>query len=384
MSSRKISILGSTGSIGQSTLDLIKFHTDKFSIVALTAHKNVGLLIEQAKYFRPEVVAIGDESLLPQLKAGLSGEKVEILAGHGGIIEAASHQADLTIAAISGMIGLKPLMAAMGKSKAIAIANKEPLVAAGELVLTEAKRTNTKILPLDSEHNAIFQVFENGNRDAIDKLILTASGGPFRTWTIEQMKSATLEQALKHPNWSMGAKITIDSATMMNKGLEIIEASYLFDMPADKIDVLIHPQSTVHSMVAYKDGSTLAQMGAPDMRTPIAYALAYPDRIETSGQKLDWSRSQNMEFYPPDLDQFPSIRMAYDALKLGSWANLALNAANEIAVAAFLERKISFTNIFQFNDKILGMAKPAQYNSIEEIIEQDKAVRQQTLSLIGA
>lgn len=382
MSSRKISVLGSTGSIGQSTLDLIKFHKDKFTIVALTAHKNVELLVEQAKYFRPEVVAIGDESLLPQLRSGLSGEKIEIMAGQGGITQAASYKADLTIAAISGMIGLKPLMAAMGQSKAIAIANKEPLVATGDLVLDEAKKTNTKILPLDSEHNAIFQVFENANRDAIDKLILTASGGPFRTWTSEQMKLATLEQALKHPNWSMGSKITIDSATMMNKGLEIIEATYLFDMPADKIDVLIHPQSTVHSMVVYKDGSTLAQLGAPDMRTPIAYALAYPGRIETSGQKLDWSRSQNMEFYPPDFGQFPSLALAYAALKQGGSAPAILNAANEVAVAAFLEKKIGFGDIIALVDKTLESHAVTELKSLDDVINLDKSVRELTKSYI--
>ncbi len=382
MSCKSITVLGSTGSIGKSTLDLLKFHADKFDVVALTANKNADLLIEQALQFKPKLVAIGDTSLFQQVKSALSSHSIKVVAGEEGILEAASMPVHMSIAAIVGMGGLKFAMATLGNAKVLAIANKEPLVAAGKLFLDLAKSKNTKILPLDSEHNAIFQVFENDNRTSISKLILTASGGPFRTWSYEEMEKATLEQALKHPNWSMGSKITIDSATLMNKALEVIEASYLFDMPWDKIDVLIHPQSVVHSMVEYADGSVLAQLGAPDMRTPIAYALAWPQRMETSGEKLDWTKVQNLEFYQPDLGKFPALRMAYDCLKGDSHLPVIFNAANEIAVEAFLNKKTGFNDILRIVGKSLESQDLVPVHSLEDVINLDKSVRERTKSYI--
>lgn len=382
MSCKSITVLGSTGSIGKSTLDLLKFHADKFDVVALTANKNADLLIEQALQSKPKLVAIGDTSLFQQVKSALSSHGIKVVAGEEGILEAASMPVHMSIAAIVGMGGLKSAMATLGNAKVLAIANKEPLVAAGKLFLDLAKSKNTKILPLDSEHNAIFQVFENDNRTSILKLILTASGGPFRTWSYEEMEKATLEQALKHPNWSMGSKITIDSATLMNKALEIIEASYLFEMPWHKIDVLIHPQSVVHSMVEYADGSVLAQLGAPDMRTPIAYALAWPQRMETSGEKLDWTKVQNLEFYQPDLDKFPALKMAYDCLKGDSHLPVIFNAANEIAVEAFLNKKTGFNDILRIVGKSLESQDLVPVHSLEDVINLDKSVRERTKSYI--
>lgn len=382
MSFKTVSVLGSTGSVGTSTLDLLKFHKEKFKVHALTAFKNADLLIAQAVEFKPELVAIGDTNLFDQVKSALSSYGIKVVAGEEGILEAASGKVDIAIAAIVGMNGLKSAMECLGNAKALAIANKEPLVATGKLFLDLAKAKGTRILPLDSEHNAIFQVFEEKNRDAIDSLIITASGGPFRTWTYEQMETATLEQALKHPNWSMGSKITIDSATMMNKALEVIEAHYLFEMPPEKIEVLIHPQSVVHSMVSYKDGSVLAQLGAPDMRTPIAYALAWPERMETSGQKLDWSAVQNLEFYKPDFAQFPALRMAYECLRNGPAAPVTFNAANEIAVDAFLNKKIGFNDILRIVGKTLESQELEAVHTLEDVINLDKSVREKTKSYI--
>ncbi len=382
MSCKSITVLGSTGSIGKSTLDLLKFHADKFDVVALTANKNADLLIKQALQFKPKLVAIGDTSLFQQVKSALSSHGIKVVAGEEGILEAASMPVDISVAAIVGMRGLKSAMATLGNARVLAIANKEPLVAAGKIFLELAKSKGTKILPLDSEHNAIFQVFENDNRTSISKLILTASGGPFRTWSYEEMEKATLEQALKHPNWSMGSKITIDSATLMNKALEVIEASYLFDMSWDKIDVLVHPQSVVHSMVEYSDGSVLAQLGAPDMRTPIAYALAWPQRIETSGEKLDWTKVQTLEFYQPDLGKFPALQMAYDCLKGDSHLPVIFNAANEIAVEAFLDRKIGFNDILRIVRKSLESQSLASVHTLDDVINLDISVRERTKSYI--
>lgn len=378
---RSVSILGSTGSVGQSTIDLIKSAPDKFNVRVLTAHRNADLLIEQAKALRPEIVAIADESLYQKVKSALPD--TEVLAASEGVVAAASQGVDLTVAAIVGMAGLNPVLHAIRNSKAVAIANKEPLVSAGAYLLAEAQSRGVTILPVDSEHNAIFQVFEQQNRTAIDRIILTASGGPFRTWTAEAMATATPEQAVAHPNWSMGAKISVDSASMMNKGLEVIEAHHLFQLPADKIDVVFHPQSVIHSMVEYSDGSVLAQLGAPDMRTPIAYALAWPERMATTGQKLDWQKLKQLDFSPPDLEKFPCLRMAYDALRAGPASCVALNAANEIAVAAFLNREIGFSEIAKLIHAMLDASHPSGMGSIDDIIAYDAAIKDRTRRLIG-
>ena len=375
MSSKSVTILGSTGSIGTSTLDLIRFHSKKFHVSALTAHNNAKLLIEQAIAFRPEIVAIGNLTHYAHVKEALASYPVRVVAGSEGVEEAASIDVDLSVAAIVGMAGLKPLMASLGHAKSIAVANKEPLVAAGKLFLSEARNHGTKILPLDSEHNAIFQVFENHNRDQISRIILTASGGPFRTWSVEQMAAATPEQAISHPNWSMGAKISVDSASMMNKGLEVIEAHHLFDIPGNRIDVVMHPQSVVHSMVEYADGSILAQLGAPDMRTPIAYALSYPERMETSGSRLDWKTLKTLEFAEPDSVRFPCLKLAYDALDAGQDACIALNAANEIAVSAFLNRQIRFSDIPKIIHDTIDNRGKEGLNSLADILNYDRQMR---------
>ena len=375
MSQKTISILGSTGSIGTSTIDLIKANPEQFKIRAITAGKNVGLLIEQAKALNPEFVVIADDSQYETVKSALSTTNIKVGAGRSAVLEAASIGTDLCMAAIVGVAGLEPVLKAIPNTKALTIANKEPLVAAGELVLNEAKKHNTKILPVDSEHNAIFQVFENHNREQIKKIILTASGGPFRTWSKDQMDCATPEQAIAHPNWTMGAKISVDSANMMNKALEIIEAHYLFDMPATQIDVLIHPQSIIHSMVEYKDGSVLAQLGAPDMRTPIAYALAYPERMATTGKTLDWTALSKLEFEQPDTTRFPSVKMAYDALNAGQAACIGFNAANEIAVEKFLKKEISFGQIIPIVEKGLTVAQGKTVSTLEDLIALDIETR---------
>ncbi len=376
MSQKTISILGSTGSIGTSTIDLIKANPETFKIRALTAGKNAELLIEQAKALNPEFVVIADDSQYETVKSALSTTNIKVGAGRNAVLEASAMETDLLMAAIVGIAGLEPVLKSIPNTKALTIANKEPLVAAGELVLNEAKKHGTKILPVDSEHNAIFQVFENHNREQIKKIILTASGGPFRTWSKEQMDCATPEQAIAHPNWIMGAKISVDSASMMNKALEIIEAHYLFDMPVPQIDVLIHPQSIIHSMVEYKDGSVLAQLGAPDMRTPIAYALAYPERMATTGKTLDWSSLSKLEFEQPDTTRFPSIRMAYDALDAGQSACIGFNAANEIAVEKFLKKEISFGQIIPIVEKGLTFAQGKTVPTLEDIIALDIETRE--------
>ncbi|HRK97369.1 MAG TPA: 1-deoxy-D-xylulose-5-phosphate reductoisomerase [Alphaproteobacteria bacterium] len=375
MEQKSISILGSTGSIGTSTIDLISQNPEQFKIRVLTAGRNLNLLIEQAKKFAPEFIAIADETLYQQLKDALSTTSIKIAAGRSAILEAASIPTDICMAAIVGIAGLEPVLTAIPHTKSLAIANKEPLVAAGKLVLDLAKQHGTNILPVDSEHNAIFQVFENHNRTQIKKIILTASGGPFRTWTKEQIAMATPEQAVNHPNWIMGRKISVDSASMMNKALEIIEAHYLFDIPANQIDVLIHPQSIIHSMVEYTDGSVLAQLGAPDMRTPIAYALAYPDRMTTTGKTLDWTTLSKLEFQQPDFNQFPSLGLAYDCLKSGQSACIALNAANEIAVEKFLNKEISFGQIIPILEKSIPHAQGRTVSSLEDIIALNQEIR---------
>ncbi len=372
---KSVTILGSTGSVGTSTIDLIRAHPSHYVVTALTGGKNVALLAEQARTLNPQFVAIADDTQYAALKNALAGTNIRIGAGRSAVMEAASMNTDFTMAAIVGLAGLEPVMAAIGAAKTVAIANKEPLVAAGPLVLAAARKNNTQILPVDSEHNAIFQVFENTNRAAVKKIILTASGGPFRTWDKAAIENATIAQALAHPNWKMGQKITIDSATLMNKALEVIEAHYLFDMPPGHIDVVVHPQSIIHSMVEYVDGSVLAQLGAPDMRTPIAYALAYPARMPTTGQTLDWTALSSLTFEQPDMDKFPALKLAYDCLAAGPAHQIAFNAANEVAVAAFLDGKISFGKIMQIVSDAVANISAAAPATINDIIGIDTAVR---------
>jgi 1-deoxy-D-xylulose-5-phosphate reductoisomerase len=344
MSTRRITILGSTGSIGRSTVAVMTEAPDlEFEVEALVGGDNVQLLIEQARTLRPAIAVIASEKHLETLKQGLAGTSVQAAAGQSAIIEAAARPADWVMSAITGAAGLRPTLAAIERGANVALANKECLVCAGPLVIEASQRHGARLLPVDSEHNAIFQVL--GRSQDVERLILTASGGPFRTQSLEAMRQATPEQALDHPNWAMGQKISIDSATMMNKGLELIEAAYLFDVPESRIDIVVHPQSIVHSLVAYCDGSVLAQLGAPDMRIPIAYALAWPERIETAAPRLDLTAIANLSFEVPDPIRFPALTLARDAIKMGQGAPTALNAANEIGVRAFLDGKIGFLDI---------------------------------------
>jgi 1-deoxy-D-xylulose-5-phosphate reductoisomerase len=342
---RKVVVLGSTGSIGVSTLSLFEASQAPVEILALTAGRNVERLIEQAIQWRPAVAVIEDESKLEALRAGLAGTGVKAAAGTAAVIEAAAMGADWVMSAIVGAAGLAPTLAAARTGAVIALANKESLVCAGPALLRIARESGGSVIPVDSEHSAIFQVLQPACVSRVSRLILTASGGPFRTWTREQMALATPEQAIAHPNWSMGAKISVDSASMMNKGLEMIEASYLFDTHEERIDVVIHPQSVIHSLVEYADGSTLAQLGPPDMRAPIACAFSWPDRLPWPAPKLDLAAYGQLTFEAPDLERFPSIAIAREAMRLGGGAPAAMNAANEMAVAAFLDRQIGFLDI---------------------------------------
>jgi 1-deoxy-D-xylulose-5-phosphate reductoisomerase len=342
---RTISVLGSTGSVGESTLDLLERAGADVEVIALTGGRNVERLAEQAKRWRPRQVVIEDERLLPELRERLNGSNVGAAAGSAAIVEAAAMGADWVMSSIVGSAGLAPTLAAARAGSTIALANKESLICAGPALLATAKASGAGVIPVDSEHSAIFQVLQPASRERVSRLILTASGGPFRGWTRDQMADVSVEQAVAHPKWSMGRKISVDSAQMMNKGLEMIEASYLFDMPANRIDVLIHPQSIVHSLVEYADGSTLAQLGEPDMRTPIACAWSWPDRVDWPAPRLDLAAVGQLTFEAPDETAFPALAMARNALERGGGAPAAMNAANEVGVAAFLDRKIGFLDI---------------------------------------
>ena len=346
---RSVSVLGSTGSVGVSTLDLLSRARDEGSaeveVLALTAGRNVALLAEQALRWGPRLAVIADEALYPELKSRLAGSGVEAACGEAALIEAAAVGADWVMAAIVGVAGLAPTLAAAHSGAIVALANKESLVCAGPALLEAARAAGGVVIPVDSEHSAIFQVLQPACADRVARLILTASGGPFRGWTRQAMSGVTPEQAVAHPNWSMGAKISVDCATLMNKGLEMIEAAYLFAMPESKVDVLVHPQSVIHSLVEYQDGSTLAQLGPPDMRTPIACAFAWPDRLPWAAPRLDLAAIGALTFEAPDPERFPALDLARQALKSGKGATAALNAANETAVAAFLDRRIGFLDI---------------------------------------
>jgi 1-deoxy-D-xylulose-5-phosphate reductoisomerase len=372
---RRISILGATGSVGTSTLDLVERHPDRFEVIALTAARNVAALAEAGRRTGARLAVIDDPALLPELEERLAGSGCRAATGRDALTEAAAGEAELVMAAIVGCAGLEPVMAAIEAGRTVALANKEALVTAGGLMTSAAKRSGAIILPVDSEHNAIFQCLAGSRSVDVARLVLTASGGPFRTSSREQMAAATPEQAVAHPNWSMGAKISVDSATMMNKGLELIEAHHLFDLPGERIDILVHPQSVVHSMVEYVDGSVLAQLGSPDMRIPIAHALAYPERMETPAERLDLVKIGGLSFGAPDLERFPALRVAREALGAGAAAPIALNAANEEAVAAFLARRIGFLDIARTVEEAVARTSAAAPRSIADVIDIDRRAR---------
>jgi 1-deoxy-D-xylulose-5-phosphate reductoisomerase len=353
---RQVTVLGATGSIGDSTMDLLRAAPGKYQVAALTANTDVEGLAKLAREFGARFAAVADASRLDELRTALDGTGIESGAGESAIIEAAQRPSDWVMAAISGAAGLKPALAAVDRGATIALANKECLVCAGDFFMSRAADAQARILPADSEHNALFQALSSGNRDELTRVIITASGGPFRTWSPAQIEQATLEQALKHPNWSMGQKITIDSASMMNKGLEVIEASYLFALSPDEIDVLVHPQSIVHGMVEFADHSVVAQLGTPDMRTPIAHCLGWPDRISGRAAPLDLAKIGQLTFEAPDFERFPGLRLAYDALRAGKGATTVYNAANEVAVAAFIGGKIRFGGIARLVEATLNAA----------------------------
>jgi len=374
---RTLTLLGSTGSIGLSTLDLVARNPEAYDVVALTAQSNVALLAAQARQFRPSVVAIGDASKYQEMKDALAGTNIAVLAGPQGLIEAASLTSDWVMAGIVGSAGLWPTLAAVRRGATVALANKECLVCAGELFTKDVAKSGATLLPVDSEHNAIFQVFDFEHAERVEKIILTASGGPFRTFTREQMAQVTPAQAVKHPNWSMGAKISVDSATLMNKGLEAIEAYHLFPVSVQQIEVLVHPQSVIHSMVQYVDGSVLAQLGSPDMRTPIAHTLAWPDRMDTPVNRLDLGQVGRLDFEQADLDRFPALRLAREALQSGGAAPTILNAANEVAVEGFLQERAAFLEIPRIVEKVLermGAMPLRGWDDLEQIDSQARSL----------
>ena len=372
---RKIAILGATGSVGSSTLDLVERSPDRFEVVAVTAATNVEALADIARRTRAKLAVIADEAKRAELQEHLRGSPCRAEAGAEALAEAASTETDLVIAAIVGCAGLMPVMAALEAGKTVALANKEALVTAGALMTDAAADHGATLLPVDSEHNAIFQCLAGSRKEDVSRIILTASGGPFRTASAQSLDNVSPAQAVAHPNWSMGAKISVDSATLMNKGLELIEAHYLFGLPSDRIDIVIHPQSTVHSLVEFVDGSVLAQLGAPDMRIPIAYALAWPERLETPAEKLDLAGLGRLDFEAPDLKRFPALKIAREALEAGGAAPIVLNAANEIAVEAFLDCRIRFTDIAASVERALAETTLGPPNSIGDVLEIDRTTR---------
>lgn len=376
MTAKRVTILGATGSVGANTLSVIGEHRERFRVVALAAGRNADLLAQQARAFRPEFAAIAEPDSYAALKEGLAGTGIETAAGPEAVVEAARRDAEWVMAAISGAAGLESTLAAVERGAVVALANKESLVCAGELMMAAARASGSTILPVDSEHNAIFQVFDAQCRDAVRRLILTASGGPFRSASREDMAVVRPAEALKHPNWDMGAKITIDSATMMNKGLELIEAHHLFAMSGDAIDILVHPQSIVHSMVEYADGSVLAQLGTPDMRTPIAVALAWPERLSVTGERLDLAAIGRLDFEPPDPERFPALALARQALESGGTEPAALSAANEVAVAAFLSERIGFLQIAEIAGDTVAAMGSGRLAGLDDVRSADREARE--------
>lgn len=379
---KKITIFGSTGSIGVSALDIFRCHKDKFELIGLTINKNYQHLIKQVEEFSPKVVAIKDNEAFNNFKNNCNFKDLVVIGGDNCLIDILDYETNFILAGIVGSAGLPPVIKAAELGIDIGLANKESLVCSGKILKSKIKENNSRILPIDSEHNAIFQVFENSNRDEIEEIILTASGGPFLGKKINDLKSIKPEEAIVHPNWNMGKKISVDSATLMNKGLEFIEAHYLFDMPFDKIKILVHPQSIVHSCVQYSDGSLLAQMGTPDMRTPIAYALSYPNRISSPIKKLDLTELCDLSFQKPDYDTFPALNLAMNSLKVGKNAPTVLNAANEEAVDAFLKKKISFLTIIKIVDLTINKASIFELNNVEDVMQADKDARHTAINLI--
>jgi len=375
---KKIIVLGSTGSIGTNTLDIVRKFPGEFQVVGLTAATKDVLLEDQIRIFKPKKVALSDPAAVARLRTRCAGLPIEILEGSTGVADVASMpEGELVISAIVGGAGLVPTLAAIRTGKHVALANKEPMVMAGQLMQDEAKKHRVRIFPVDSEHSAIFQSMEGHRREDIRRLVLTASGGPLWNMPKDQMQHVKPEQALQHPNWKMGAKITIDSATMMNKGLEVVEARWLFDMPAEQIEVLVHRESVIHSMVEYKDGSVIAQLGLPDMRTPISYAMKYPARVPLELPPLDLASIGKLTFFQPDHDRFPCLQLGYDALKIGGTMPAVLNAANEIAVAAYLQNGISFLDIAAIIRGTMDAHTLRQVHTLDDALEADRWAREQ-------
>ncbi len=373
---KNISILGSTGSIGRNTIEVVRRHRDKFKIIGLSAKSNIELLLKQIEELKPEIVAVGDEETARTLRKKVN---VEVLSGTEGLIAVATHEkTDFVLSAIVGAAGLIPTLSAIKLGKTIGLANKEALVIAGNIVTEEAKKHSARIIPVDSEHSAIFQCLENRRTSEVRRIILTASGGPFRGRSKKELQEVKAEDALRHPNWKMGAKITVDSATLMNKGLEVIEAHWLFCLPPEKIEVLIHPESIIHSMAEFSDGTILAQLSRPDMKAPIAYALSYPERLSDVVEPLDFNSLRSLTFEPPDREVFPCLDLAFTALKEEGTFPAVLNAANEVAVEAFLKEKIGFNDIPLLIKKILDKHQKRPCNTIEDVLEADAWARRET------
>lgn len=373
--SKRVTILGSTGSVGCSTIALLDAHPDAYEIVALTGGSRVQRLVEQARRLRPRFVAIADEAMLGPLRDALAGTGIRCGAGRGALLEAAAMPTDWTMSAIVGAAGLEPTLAAIAQGRTVALANKECLVCAGSLVMAAVAASGATLLPVDSEHSAIFQVFDFERADMVERVTLTASGGAFRDAPLAEMERASPEQAVRHPNWSMGAKISVDSATMMNKGLELIEACHLFPIGEKRIEIVVHPESIVHGMVCYRDGAMLAQLGVPDMRTPIAVALAWPGRVRVSDCRLDLTRIGALRFAAPDLDRFPALALARAACRQGGTAPTALNAANEVAVEAFLAKRIGFLDIARIVERVLHRTSGAPPVDLDDVLAADSEAR---------
>ncbi len=381
---KKICILGSTGSIGTQALDVIRQHQELFEVHTLTAYNNAQLLIQQAREFQPDSVVIVREDLYQEVSEALASLPIKVYTGSQALCEVVTHsEIDIVLTAMVGFAGLRPTIAAINAKKTIALANKETLVVAGELICNLALQNKVPILPVDSEHSAILQSLTGEGDNKIEKILLTASGGPFRTFTREQMKNVTPAQALRHPNWEMGAKITIDSATLMNKGFEMIEAKWLFDISPEKIEVVVHPESIIHSAVQFEDGSVKAQLGVPDMRLPIQYAFTYPARLHLNGDRLDLFKLGAMHFEPADMERFPCMRLSYEAIRTGGTAPCVLNAANEIVNLAFRESKIGYPAIAEIIEKTMQAISVIHHPTLEQLIETDEQARIFALNLVA-
>ena len=379
---KKISLLGSTGSIGVNTLDVVDRNPEKFQVLAMSAGSNVDLFAEQVRKFKPKIASLFDSTKISTLKERVADLDVEIIIGDEGSIAVATlPETDVVVSGVVGSAGLVPAIEALKAGKNLALANKETLVIAGELILREAKKTNSQIIPIDSEHSAIFQALNGEKKERIKKIILTASGGPFRTFSLDQMNNVTVKDALNHPNWDMGAKITIDSSTMMNKGLEYIEAKWLFGVDTP-VDIIVHAQSIIHSMIEFVDTSIMAQLGIPDMRVPIAYALTYPDRFECNLPSLDLASMGDLTFEAPDFERFPCLQLAIDAMEIGQTMPAILNAANEIAVQAFLDELIPYKDIAELIRMVMHNHLPSPLNELQDVLNADKWAREETTKLI--